>query len=499
LIPNTISLGAEHESPSAELGQLQLERILESNTFRNAVTLRHLLQFLASQALEGNSDGVKEYTIGTEVFGRKPDFDPKTDPIVRVQIHRLRHKLGEYYDAEGTHDPILVEIPKGHYLPRFDFRAQPFSTLKSGAETETNAEAAVNPFPEHKIESVLSEPAKHSGRSLSSVVALSLAGAAIFAVGVLAGNRQARVSAGGEAASLHPGVSARNADNLVKTFWTGFLGNDPAPIIAYPDAVFLLDDSNDLFRFREGASDGRGAPVDPHLARQFASNPSLVAKAGQLYYENGYTGTGELESVAMLTSLFAQMGVKATIKSSRDITPDDLKQHNVILLGSPFQNIAVAQLLAGGDFSFRNPDSHREQWRAQILNAHPQANESSIYRTERDPKTQVLKADYSVVTIQPSIVPRRYIAIIGGLDTKGTEGATLFATSRQGMEELFKALAASGKPIQKDGLPAFQALVQVRIENGYQVLDAKLTTMHLLHPQNAPESGNSSGPPSASN
>ena len=183
----------------------------------------------------------------------------------------------------------------------------------------------------------------------------------------------------------NPELAFGNSADPVKVFWARFLGNDPAPVIAYPDAVFLLDDSNDLFRFRQGASDDRGALVDPHLAQQFASNPSLVAKAGQLYYENGYTGTGELQGIAMLTSLFGQMGVKATIKPSRDITPDDLRQHNVILLGSPFQNIAVAQLISMGDFKFENPDSRHEEWRAQILNAHPRADESSTYRTERDP------------------------------------------------------------------------------------------------------------------
>ena len=69
---------------------------------------------------DGTTEGLKEYTIGVEAFGRKQDFDPKTDTIVRVQIHRLRQKLKEYYDAEGSRDPILIEIPKGHYLPSFE-------------------------------------------------------------------------------------------------------------------------------------------------------------------------------------------------------------------------------------------------------------------------------------------------------------------------------------------------------------------------------------------
>jgi hypothetical protein len=97
-------------------------------------------------------------------------------------------------------------------------------------------------------------------------------------------------------------------DRIVEAFWARFLGSDTSPVIAYPDAVFLLDDSNDLCRFRHGAIDSRGALVDPHVAREFASNPAIVAQAGQLYYENGYTGTGELESIAMLGELLGRMG-----------------------------------------------------------------------------------------------------------------------------------------------------------------------------------------------
>ena len=186
----------------------------------------------------------------------------------------------------------------------------------------------------------------------------------------------------------------------------------------------------------------------------------------------------------MLTALFAQMGLKPTIKTSRNITPQDLQQHTVILLGSPFQNIAVGQLLAMGDFTFQNPDSHREQWRAQIMNAHPGRNEEQSYGTERDPYTQVLKKDYSLISIQPGVVEGHNIVVIGGLDTKGTEGATQFATSRSGAEKLSAALASASLSNSdsefgaKRRPPYFQALVRVDLEKGDQVLNSELTAVH---------------------
>jgi hypothetical protein len=460
---------------STDQCQQQIQRIIRSSTFRNALTLQQLFQFVAEKAVSGTADGLKEYTIGVEAFGRKQDFDPKTDPIVRVQIHRLRQKLREYYELEGSQDPVLVEVPKGHYLPHFESVSSPASgTADSSAPPATRLE--------DKIDSDGTGAAAER-RRVPALIGLLAAGAILFVAGFSVGNLRTHTNSA--LASSNGVWASGKLPDPVKAYWGTFLGSDSAPIIAYPDAVFLLDDSNDLFRFRQGASDGRGALVDSHLAERFASNPALVAKAGQLYYENGYTGTGELEAVGMLTELFGQMGVKPIIKSSRDITPDDLKQHNVILLGSPFQNIAVAQLLPEGDFAFDNPDSRREEWRAQITNAHPRANESETYHTERDPLTRVLKVDYSLISIQPGIVPGRYIAIIGGLDTKGTEGAAMFATSQTGLDVLSRNLAASGIASPKGQPPVFQALVRVRLEKGYQVLSSDLVAVHKLAPLNA--------------
>jgi len=494
------STATEPSMPDPEHCENQVRRVLQSVTFRNAATLQQLFQFLAAKTIAGSTDVLKEYTIGVEGLGRRQDFDPKIDPIVRVQSHRLRLKLKEYYAVEGRNDPVLIQIPKGHYLPTFETAADstpkleqvsaeprtdvPFARVYNGHANDDGGHEGELPIP----------AARGFGSRLNWLVSrwMGMAGAAVFllVIAYWLGDRHAR---GGTAAANAPTTSelgSVNAPDPVKAFWSVFLGNDSAPVIAYPDAVFLLDDSNDLFRFRRGASDNRGALVDSHLARQFASNPSLVAQAGQLYYENGYTGTGELESVAMLSGLLGRMGIRPTIKSSRDITPDDLKEHNVILLGSPFQNVAVAQLLTAGDFIFKNPDSRHEQWRAQIINTHPRSNEEAAYRTERNETTRVLEGDYSLITIAPGVVPGRYIAILGGLDTKGTEGATMFATSNEGIEELTTARAAAGEKDAKDEIPVFQALVHVRLAKGYQVLGADLTTVHKLHSSGTTTAGN---------
>lgn len=463
-VANVDAVTQAANEPSIEDCKEQVRRVVQSATFRNAATLQLLFQFLTDKTISSASESLKEYTIGVEALGRKPDFDPKLDPIVRVQSHRLRVKLKEYYEAEGNRDPVLIQFPKGHYVPTFE--AMP-AALPALSEPEPIADS-VTESPAEKAAEKETKPTQP--RSWFLVAALTAI--AMVALGYWLGSSR------GEKNLSTAGAVAVPSDAIVESFWARFLGSDTSPVIAYPDAVFLLDDSNDLFRFRHGAIDSRGAVVDPHVAREFAANPEIVAKAGQLYYENGYTGTGELEAVGMLAGLLGRMGVKPTLKSSRDVTPDDLNQHNVILLGSPFQNPAVAQLMAAGDFSYSNPDQHHEQWRAQILDAHPRDGEASTYGTERDQTSKVLTADYSLITIAPGVTPGRWIAIIGGLDTKGTEGAAMFVTSKQGVERLNSVLNSMSSD-RKEPLP-FQALVRVQLAKGYQVLGADLISLHRL-------------------
>jgi len=114
------------------------------------------------------------------------------------------------------------------------------------------------------------------------------------------------------------------------------------------------------------------------------------------------------------------------------------------------------------------------------VNTHPQGNERKDYRTERDPATGTLKADYALISFQPGVVPGRHIVNLGGLDTKGMEGAVLLATSKSGVEELSRALPEIEQANPKDKIPSFQALLRVNLEKGYQVLDTQLLAVHAL-------------------
>ena len=84
-----------------------------------------------------------------------------------------------------------------------------------------------------------------------------------------------------------------------------------------------------------------------------------------------------------------------------------------------------------------------------------------------------------MITIQPGIVPGRYIADFGGLDTTGSEGAVLYATSRSGVDELTKAIQFQGSTGDMRPFPVFQALLKVRLEKGYDVVGVTLVAVHM--------------------
>ncbi len=95
----------------------QLERILASDGFAGAERIRRFLRFVVETKIRGEEAQLKEYVIGREVFDRGESYDPRTDPIVRVEARRLRSKLEEYYAGPGRADPLRITIPKGNYAP----------------------------------------------------------------------------------------------------------------------------------------------------------------------------------------------------------------------------------------------------------------------------------------------------------------------------------------------------------------------------------------------
>lgn len=108
--------------PTPDQIREQVSRILASRLFTRSERLCRFVRFCVDLTLDRRSDELKEQLVGVEVFDRKGDYDPRTDPIVRVEARRLRAKLKAYYASQGKLDSLLIELPKGAYVPTFRMR-----------------------------------------------------------------------------------------------------------------------------------------------------------------------------------------------------------------------------------------------------------------------------------------------------------------------------------------------------------------------------------------
>src|SRR5436305_13625373 len=116
--------------------RLELARVLESPGFTRNERISGFLRFVVERHLAGRDQELKESVLGNEVFGRSPDYDPKRDPIVRTEAGRLRSRLVEYYAREGRDDALVIELPKGGYVPVFHERAARPSAHPGGRATD---------------------------------------------------------------------------------------------------------------------------------------------------------------------------------------------------------------------------------------------------------------------------------------------------------------------------------------------------------------------------
>jgi tetratricopeptide (TPR) repeat protein len=161
------------DEQTAALIRAALDRILASDAFRSAPQLAAFLGFIVERSLAGRAAELKGYTIAVEAFGRPPDFDPQSDPIVRVEAGRLRKALVQYYAGEGAAEPLRIAIPVGGYVPSFV------------GDAEAPAPAAVDPAAEAVVaapSSVIAPGARQgvaadrveSGRARLAIVGLVL-------------------------------------------------------------------------------------------------------------------------------------------------------------------------------------------------------------------------------------------------------------------------------------------------------------------------------------
>jgi hypothetical protein len=410
----------------------QLERILQSHAFHGAENLKSFLRYVVTKSVQSQEDHLKEYTIATEVFGRGDDFSPRSDSVVRVQAGRLRLKLQEYYAHEGQADRILIELPKGHYTPVFSY-----------VEHDHGGSPPVVPKQSPQTASKVGN--ERSWMLVMGTVVVLLSVAVVL---LALSNRTLRQQAGTTPAARTEGSALA---------WEPFLKASDSTLVVLSNPL--------LYRFAN--------PMDPdELINRSVSlppeeNKRLSEVIGDTFIVRNnpaprlllcadeYTGMGEAIGLYRVTEVFSSAGRRVVVKQSRTVSPEDLKNHNVVLLGSVWVNEWSGKLPAVEDFTYtRN---------ATIVNRNPRPGEQVEYGPKFD-KAGLLIEDYGLVTVKPNISGKNTVMVLAGIHSEGTEAAAEYVASKAYSDDLngrLRQMFGSG------GLAKYyQILLRVAVDNG---------------------------------
>lgn len=167
--------------------------VLQSGIFDKAPRLGLFFRYICERYFEGNGEQIKEYSIALEALGRPPDFDPKKDSIVRVEAHRLRKRLQEFYEGPGAMHPVQIVIPNGQYRPQFIVKESGEHAMEELSKPAESARATGPAFESLALTQVLPEELPGGGHRLFSPVVriavllgslLALSGAYLFVHGL---------------------------------------------------------------------------------------------------------------------------------------------------------------------------------------------------------------------------------------------------------------------------------------------------------------------------
>lgn len=399
------------------------QRVVASPHLSSSPKLVEFFLYVVDCSLRNAPEEATEQQIGVHVFHRIPGYNSSDDSIVRSQARLLRLKLSAYFANEGSNEEMLVEIPKGHYLPVFRAATQslqPASTLGSllpveipSPDTESSPPPAIEPPPQPRR-------AIH-WKSIAT-------GLLCLLIGALSGLLEGRHLPSTPQTGIEP-------------FWKPFFAGDP-PLIIYSNPLFKGTPYTGLRLVPgSGNADASGYPGVP---------------------DETYTGTGEATAIYQLTRIFDAHHAAFTLKRSRLVTWDEAKLRNLVFVGASSQNGALQDLPATPDFAVDLDGNHK----GYILNRHPHPGEPRSFVPESP------NDEYAIVASLPGIQPALRTAVFTGLTTNGTQAAVEFTCSPENIRQLTDRIGLEG-----GALKPFEAVLHIKLSGGVPIR-ADLAAVH---------------------
>ncbi len=444
------------ETPLQPLGSVHDERWelvqrIASNRFSKAPQLREILFYVCQRALADPAATIKEYEIGCNVLGRKADFNPNDDNIVRVQVSHLRKKLEEYFSSDGKDEPIQITVPKGSYVPRFEQKT-PVAMAVESAPVLADQEPVVRRTP-HAISWILAP---------SIVVGMITAFVVIGAWHYFGATQRAPRANANMAAE--PPVAQ---DPL----WTRiFGGGQTASIVVSDTCLVMLQDILHTDISVAEYSSNRQYPEE--LLRQ-AADPKLRAALG-LVAGRQYTSLADTNIASRLRGLSQQFpNSRASIRYARHVNIRDFKTQSFVLIGSrrgiPWVQLFEPQL----NFALEEEKpSHRFYFR----NKNPKSGEPATYVPTDNSGTLESYAD---IALLPNLANSGSVLLLSGITMEASEAAGELVAGGNLTKELTQMLGRQG--IQER---YFEVLIKTSATAG-AVSNSRIVAYRLIEPADA--------------
>jgi hypothetical protein len=465
----------ESDSVAQEEMRQALKRVLSSKHFAHAPMKRKFLRLTCDFHLSGRGAELNEYLIGREVFDRDDSYNPATDPIVRVGAHGVREKLALYYQKEGVDDEIRIEIPVGSYEPVFIRTNQAPAPQAVDTAAAYGAEAEIERQPAGFFTGGDAEPAddgrpRAAGKRMLAVMQIAVAALAVAVIVLLVMVLGQRGKVESHALAV---AKNRDAHGVV---WEPFLKSpEPTLLILSNPIVHRAVTGADPDPATQGAI---ALTAEQAMAFTSASGGRLPLKQDKplqlIPAFNMYTGIGEAIGVYRISSMLQAAGEQTLLKQSRSIGPEDLRDQDIILLGSVYSNQWSKPLSIKENFVYST--------RGTIENLAPAQGEQSEYKAVFDDRSGILIEDYALITVTPGVTGQRTVMVLAGIYSEGTEAAADFVTNASYLNELNQRL----RQLRGQSTPPpryYQALLKVRVENSFPTKVSLLTVHELQEPQ----------------
>ncbi len=407
-----------------------LERVAGSAQLKRATRLKELLFYVGRRSLKEGCGQIHEQEIGLKVFGRKASYDTSFDNIVRTNVSDLRKRIEAYFNSEGIHEGVIMDIPRGSYVPVFRHRQ---------AEAQMDLEAPAN----GSVTGAAQEPAGVPTALEGAPERQRFMVAAMIAEGAIALLLAAGcVMLWMENRALNRSFYSWQSKPSVAAFWTEFLGSSPDTDVVMPDTSFAMLQSIGKKRYSFNEYLNRNftsALQDPSLSPDTRVALGLIA-ARNLGTQSGFKLTQRILALDPL-------GKRIHPYYSRDYMPALLKSDNVILLGARIANPWDELFESRMNFTADTENSV-----TRITNRAPAAGEKqTYYRTD--------SVGYCTVAYLPNPSGGGEVLLMEGTSAEATEAAGDFVLSEEQLSNFRNRLHVTR-------FPYFEALLKISAVRG---------------------------------